>query len=173
MFAKNPKFVRTLARIIRCNLHAYGCNTTLDRFWAASLYWRILPVCRSSKDLEPLAFATSIGHYGLMPYWMVNAYALIIPWLELLVGGCLVVGYRVRTNAVLAGIMLVMFTFAVTWAVVCGLQIDCGCFGADNSETVSWEKVAKNCAFIAMCGYLWWKPVTALSLENGLWGAKK
>lgn len=125
------------------------------------------------KISEPLAFATSIGHYGLMPYWMVNAYALIIPWLELLVGGCLVVGYRVRTNAVLAGIMLVMFTFAVTWAVVCGLQIDCGCFGADNSETVSWEKVAKNCAFIAMCGYLWWKPVTALSLENGLWGAKK
>ena len=88
------------------------------------------------KISEPLAFATSIGHYGLMPYWMVNAYALIIPWLELLVGGCLVVGYRVRTNAVLAGIMLVMFTFAVTWAVVWGLQIDCGCFGADNSETV-------------------------------------
>ena len=86
------------------------------------------------KIIEPLAFATSIGHYGLMPNWLVNAYALVIPWLELLVGGALVVGYRVRTSTVLAGIMLVMFTLAVAWAVAWGLKIDCGCFGADGGE---------------------------------------
>ncbi|MCX6141553.1 MAG: DoxX family protein [Candidatus Kapabacteria bacterium] len=125
------------------------------------------------KIIEPLAFATSIEHYGLMPLWMVNAYALVIPWLELLVGGSLVAGYRVRTSSALAGIMLVMFTAAVAWAVLWNLKIDCGCFGDGASEVVSWMKVAKNVGLIAMCGYLVYKPVTAMSLENGLWGTKR
>lgn len=125
------------------------------------------------KIMEPLAFATSIGHYGLMPNWLVNAYALVIPWLELLAGGALVVGYRVRTSAALSGIMLVMFTVAVAWAVAWGLKIDCGCFGAEGGEEVSWLKVLKNTAMIGMCAYLVWRPVTAISLEDGLLGTKQ
>ncbi len=124
------------------------------------------------KIIEPLAFATSIGHYEMLPSWSVNAYALVIPWLELLVGVCLVAGYRVRINASAAGIMLVMFTVAVAWAVVQGLKIDCGCFGSQGGEDVSWMKVAKNTGMIAMCLALWRWPATALSLEHGVRGTR-
>ncbi len=124
------------------------------------------------KIIEPLAFATSIAHYGMLPTWMVNAYALVIPWLELLVGGALVAGYRTRINAVLSGGMLVMFTVAVAWAVVLGLKIDCGCFGSQGGEDVSWWKVAKNTGMILMCVVLWRWPQTAFSVEHGLRGTR-
>ncbi len=118
------------------------------------------------KIIEPLAFATSISHYGLLPVWLVNGYALVVPWMELLVGLFLVVGFRTRLSAAFVHVMLVMFTFAVTYAVIAGLKIDCGCFGASGGEEVSWMKVAKNLGLIAMSTYLWIFPSTALALES-------
>ncbi|MEY2718967.1 MAG: hypothetical protein RLZZ273_333, partial [Bacteroidota bacterium] len=35
---------------------------------------------------------------------------------------------------------------------------------------VSWLKVVKNAAMIAMCAYLWRQPSTAVSLDDGLLG---
>lgn len=122
------------------------------------------------KIMEPLAFATSIAHYGIMPSWLVHGYALVIPWLELVAGVALVAGFRVRPNALLCGIMLVMFTSAVAYAVTLDLKIDCGCFGSQGGEEVSWLKVSKNLGMTAMCVYLYFFPKTALSLDYGLRG---
>jgi putative oxidoreductase len=118
------------------------------------------------KIAEPLAFATSISHYHLLPSFAVNAFALVIPWLELLAGAALVVGFRIRTSALLCGLMLVMFTSGVAWAVANGLQIDCGCFGSQGGEEVSWLKVAKNSLMILGCALMVWRPASALSLDS-------
>jgi len=118
------------------------------------------------KIVEPLAFATSISHYGMMPGFMVNAFALIVPWLELLVGAALVVGFRIRTSALITGVLILMFTAAVAWAVIHGLDIDCGCFGAQGGEEVSWLKVGKNLLMAAACALMVWKPASVLSLDT-------
>lgn len=120
------------------------------------------------KISEPLAFATSISHYGLLPIWLVNASALVLPWLEIITGILLVVGFKVRLNALLTGVMVLIFTIAVAYAVVLGLKIDCGCFGSQGGEEVSWWKVAKNTGMMLMCVYLWKWPTTALALETQL-----
>jgi uncharacterized membrane protein YphA (DoxX/SURF4 family) len=122
------------------------------------------------KIIEPLAFATSIAHYGIMPNWTVNGYALVVSWLELVAGIALVAGFRVRVSAAICGVLLVMFTLAVAYAVLLGLKIDCGCFGSQGGDEVSWLKVVKNAAMIAMCAYLWRQPSTAVSLDDGLLG---
>jgi uncharacterized membrane protein YphA (DoxX/SURF4 family) len=122
------------------------------------------------KIIEPLAFATSIMHYGLIPSWSVNAVALMLAWLELLAGVGLIMGIRTRVQSLLCGGMLLIFTLAVAYAVVLGLKIDCGCFGESGGEEVSWIKVAKNSAMILGCAYLWWSPRSVLSLDHGLWG---
>ena len=120
------------------------------------------------KIVEPLAFATSIAHYGILPNGLVNASALILPWLEIIVGIMLVVGIRVRLSASLAGGMVIIFTLAVAYAVVLGLKIDCGCFGSSGGDEVSWWKVAKNTAMLLMCAVLWKWPKTSVSLETGM-----
>ena len=122
------------------------------------------------KIIEPLAFATSIMHYGLIPSWSVDAVALMLAWLELLAGVGLIMGIRTRVQSLLCGGMLLIFTLAVAYAVVLGLKIDCGCFGESGGEEVSWIKVAKNSAMILGCAYLWWSPRSVLSLDHGLWG---
>jgi len=122
------------------------------------------------KIIEPLAFATSIMHYGIVPSWSVNAIALILAWLELIVGIGLIMGIRTKVQALFCGGMLVAFTLAVAYAVVLGLKIDCGCFGASGGEEVSWLKVAKNSAMIIGCIYLWWSPRSVFSIDHGLWG---
>ena len=122
------------------------------------------------KIIEPLAFATAIMHYGLIPSWSVNAVALVLAWLELLAGVGLIMGIRTRVQSLLCGGMLLIFTLAVAYAVVLGLKIDCGCFGESGGEEVSWIKVAKNSAMILGCAYLWWSPRSVLSLDHGLWG---
>jgi putative oxidoreductase len=118
------------------------------------------------KIIEPLAFATSISHYGIMPDWSVNATALILPWLELLVGVGLLVGFRIRTSAMLTGLLLIGFTAAIAWAVIQGLQIDCGCFGEGRGEEVSWLKVGKNSLMIVGCIILYLFPRSRLSLDE-------
>lgn len=102
------------------------------------------------KIVEPYVFATNISHYQMLPAWSVNTFALLLPWLELVAGTALLIGFRLRAAAVLCSAMLAMFTFAVIWAVSHGLTIDCGCFGDGNGETVSWEKVSKNVAMIVL-----------------------
>lgn len=118
------------------------------------------------KIIDPLVFATSINNYHMMPESLVNAFALVIPWLELLCGLMLIVGYKVRTNAALCGAMTVMFTIAVAWAVMQGLQIDCGCFGAKGGEEVSWMKVLKNAGLLAMCVFMVLFPASILTVDG-------
>lgn len=102
------------------------------------------------KIVEPYVFATNISHYGMLPAWSVNTFALLMPWLELVAGTALIIGFRLRAAAILCSAMLAMFTIAVIWAVSHDLQIDCGCFGDGNSEPVSWEKVSHNVALIVL-----------------------
>ena len=118
------------------------------------------------KIVDPLAFATAIGHYQLLPHAMIHGFALTLPWLELLVGAALVVGARTRISALICGILVLMFTIAIVWALLQGLQIDCGCFGAQGGDEVSWMKVAKNVGMIAACGLLTWKPQSLLSVDG-------
>lgn len=118
------------------------------------------------KLADPLAFATSIGHYNILPEMMVHGFALIVPWLEVLLGTAMVLGFRLRVSAGLTGALIAVFTVAVAWAVVNNLTIDCGCFGAQGGEEVSWTKVLKNLAMIAGCGLIVWKPDSWLRLDH-------
>ncbi|NQW29145.1 MAG: DoxX family membrane protein [Ignavibacteria bacterium] len=118
------------------------------------------------KIFDPLAFATAISHYHILPLFAVNAFALVVPWLELLVGVCLVVGYNIKTAALLYFILLFAFTVAVAIAVVQGLKIDCGCFGADAAEEVGWFKVFKNSLLLGGSVVLWFYPRSVLAIES-------
>jgi uncharacterized membrane protein YphA (DoxX/SURF4 family) len=90
----------------------------------------LLVVAGALKLRAPVAFATEIANYQLVP--AVAPYvAAILPVLELVVGGALVVAPRAwRRAAALAALgMLAAFTVAVASAYFRRINIDCGCFG--------------------------------------------
>ena len=43
------------------------------------------------KIIDPLSFSNTIDNYHISPYQLNNIAALIIPWLELIIGICLLI----------------------------------------------------------------------------------
>lgn len=80
------------------------------------------------KLVDPPAFAHMIYNYRLLPGTLVNALALVMPWIELLVGILLVLGAWRREAALVAALLLVVFLGAIGWNLLRGHAIDCGCF---------------------------------------------
>ena len=80
------------------------------------------------KIADPPAFAHMIYNYRLMPGALVNGLALVMPWIELVVGILLILGVWRREAALVAALLLVVFLGAIGWNLARGHAIDCGCF---------------------------------------------
>jgi uncharacterized membrane protein YphA (DoxX/SURF4 family) len=89
------------------------------------------------KILDPLGFAEDISHYALVPDFLVNALAVVLPWIEAVVALALLTGFAAEGALFTATLLLFVFLLALGQAWVRGLDIDCGCFGhAQNGATV-------------------------------------
>ena len=88
----------------------------------------IFVVAALPKVADPPSFAHMIYNYRLVPGAAVNAFALVMPWVELLVGLALILGVWPREAAALAGFLLLVFIAAIGLNLVRGHAVDCGCF---------------------------------------------
>jgi putative oxidoreductase len=118
-------------------------------------------VAGALKLRDPYAFALEISNYQLFPAlapWLAAA----LPATEIVVGVALVAGPRpwVRAGALAAALLLGAFTVAATSAVVRGVNISCGCFGADSGP-VTWLTVLRDVAFVAAAFWLYASPTDA------------
>ena len=52
--------------------------------------------------------------------------------------------------------MLVAFAAGMAQAKLRGIDLECGCFGADSTQKVSWSKVALNVALAILAGWIAW-----------------
>ncbi|MCS6965470.1 MAG: DoxX family membrane protein [Candidatus Kapabacteria bacterium] len=105
-------------------------------------------VAAADKLSNPELFARNIANYRILPTELVNIPALVIPWLEVLVGLMLIVGLRVRAAATVAVGLLLVFTLALISALVRGLDIHCGCFSQTAAERIGWERVVQDIALL-------------------------
>jgi uncharacterized membrane protein YphA (DoxX/SURF4 family) len=78
----------------------------------------------------PQDFADNIAAYQLLPSQLINLTALALPPLELIIGFLLLIGWQRRVAAFAALILMGIFAAALGSAIMRGLTIDCGCFGA-------------------------------------------
>ena len=124
-------------------------------------------VASIEKAANPASFITSIGNYRLAGYDVAAVMATVLPWIELLCGMALLFGVFTRGGALLSFAMLVVFTVAVTSAVIRGLDISCGCFTQDPTVgKVGWMKVGENILLIAASLFLLFSAGLKFSLER-------
>jgi len=107
-----------------------------------------------SKIADPALFAEEIGNYDMSPELINNILAIIFPWLELIVGVMLVFGVKIKENAFISTLMLIVFTIAVVIAAARGLDISCGCSGGSAQEKVGIAKILKNTGLIVLSLFL-------------------
>ena len=87
------------------------------------------------KIARPLEFAKIIKNYQILPGFLITLPALILPWLELLAGFCLVAGLWKRSAAILLSLLLLTFIIALGINAFRGMDVSCGCFSTSASDT--------------------------------------
>ena len=102
------------------------------------------------KIVLPEIFAINVQAYQILPLSIVNLVALIIPWMELLCGVFLVSGTFVRSSSFLLSVLLSLFIIMLVSAIMRGLIIDCGCFGALNDSKVGWLSVIEDIGLLLL-----------------------
>ncbi|MGB8267812.1 MAG: MauE/DoxX family redox-associated membrane protein [Candidatus Velthaea sp.] len=91
-------------------------------------------------------FAAQIAAFHLVPQPLIAPMALLLPFLEVLLGGYLVIGLYTRLAGWIAAIQLLIFAAAISSAVMRGMVISCGCFGPNDQTVTSWPEVARDLA---------------------------
>jgi putative oxidoreductase len=109
------------------------------------------------KIMAPGTFALDVATYQFLPLWAVNGFALVLPWVELLAGAMLILGFRTRAAALLILCMMLSFIVALLWALHLGLDMSCGCFAsqaATEDDPISRHTMVRDMAWFLMALYV-------------------
>jgi uncharacterized membrane protein YphA (DoxX/SURF4 family) len=71
-----------------------------------------------------------------LPPFLVDLMATALPILEIGIGIWLLVGLFTRFSGIVGAVLMLIFTIAITQAWLRGLQIDCGCFGGAQGNSL-------------------------------------
>ncbi len=109
------------------------------------------------KIIYPSAFAQTVHHYQVFPNLLVNLTAIVLPWLEMILGLFLISGIWLPGAVLLCNILLSAFLVLLLSAILRGLDIDCGCFviSRDSESVVSmWWYALRDGVFLSLSLYL-------------------
>ena len=104
-----------------------------------------------SKISDPENFSQAIYNYKLLPLSLINIFAIVLPWIELVAGILLIFGISVKENSVLLSTLVIIFILAITISLFRGLDIDCGCFGTVDGAKVGILKILENIGLLLLC----------------------
>jgi uncharacterized membrane protein YphA (DoxX/SURF4 family) len=109
------------------------------------------------KLLDPRAFAHTIAQYDLIPETLLPLVAVGLPALELLAGVGLI--FEVRGSLTIIALLLLIFLVILGYAVWHNLDIDCGCFTADELDAQHSVKTAfwRDLIMIGATLFLYWR----------------
>jgi uncharacterized membrane protein YphA (DoxX/SURF4 family) len=110
----------------------------------------VFVVAGFSKAGHAEVFAAQIAGFRLLPQIVIAPLALVLPYLEMLLGGYLIVGLFTRASAWIAVALLAVFDLAIASAVMRGLTISCGCFGPNDTTVTSWAEVARDAVLVVL-----------------------
>jgi uncharacterized membrane protein YphA (DoxX/SURF4 family) len=107
------------------------------------------------KILHPAAFAEAVFNYQILPSQLINLIALILPWLELILGLLLLSGIWVSGAVLGVNLLMVVFLSALIFSTAKGLNIYCGCFSTETTSSgLSGWTVLRDVFFFILSGYL-------------------
>ncbi len=121
-----------------------------------------------AKTQNLAAFYNAAHAYKLLPPMLTQLYASMLPWVELLAGGLLLLGFLTRWMSGTISLMLLSFIIAIGWALYLGDEIDCGCFVGGVVEPVTWGLMIRDVIMLVASVYLILRPSTFLSLDGWL-----
>ncbi|MFC1924084.1 MauE/DoxX family redox-associated membrane protein [Chloroflexota bacterium] len=89
----------------------------------------ILITSSIGKLQEHARFTDAVASYGILPDSLAEAYGFVLPWMELFIGCCLVLGVFVRFASLLSIPIILSFVVANIYGLVHTAPYTCDCFG--------------------------------------------
>ena len=126
-------------------------------------------VAGALKLPDPAASVRAVRAYNLLPESVVPTVGHLLPAVEIVVGGALVLGLFTRVAAAVSALLFVLFIVGIASVWSRGIEIECGCFGgggakAGASSSYPWE-IARDAGLLLLSLFLVWSPRTRLSLD--------
>ena len=109
---KAPRFWVVLATGLRILLGAVFLWASWNKLW------------------NPDEFALIIQNYQILPFPLIYPAALILPWVEIVCGSMLVMGFYVKGSVFIIDLLLATFIAAYLSTLLRGIDVACGCFSA-------------------------------------------
>ena len=102
------------------------------------------------KIIFPQEFALAIYQYQILPDALVNISAITLPWIELVLAMAIMFSPRFKDGAALSmAVLLLIFTVAISFNILRGMDISCGCFSTESSQSaIGWGHVLRNLGYI-------------------------
>ena len=108
------------------------------------------------KILDPAGFSKNIHNFHVTPIALENLAALIIPWIELIIGVFLIFGLFLEGSTSIIIVLLVFFIFILSQAVFRGIDVHCGCFkieadaGTTDFRMELFKRIGEDIIFLGM-----------------------
>jgi putative oxidoreductase len=102
------------------------------------------------KILDPVGFAMDISNYQVLPQFLVNVTAIVLPWIEAFAALALLSGFAMDGAILLITIQLVAFIGMLAQAWFRDLDIDCGCFGHGKGGRSVAKALMEDWVFLAV-----------------------
>ena len=126
-----------------------------------------------TKISEPLLFAQTVRAYEVLPMVLINPFAIAVPWIEVVVGVCLVVGCWTRSSSLVSLGLLTAFGVALGINLVRGADLSCGCFALDGTGGSLHGALVRDLLLLAGSGILLASHTVPFSLDSLLSRAKR
>jgi uncharacterized membrane protein YphA (DoxX/SURF4 family) len=149
-------------------------QSLLPLFWLLSVIFRLIlgvmfVYAGIGKAMDPSGFALDIYHYRILPGWMINPVAIVLPWIEVLAGCSLLAGVLLPGGALVVSTLLFLFAAALGISLFRGLDISCGCFGSAAGNTITWWYLARDIILFLMgCTVLLLSHHTHFSVDSAI-----
>ena len=115
------------------------------------------------KIRDPLQFADSIAAFAILPAVLINLLAMGLPPFEIACGLLLIGPWTRRVGSLAVAIILVVFMIALSSALLRGLTLDCGCFGAGApSRPRMWLELALDAALLSGALFVYLRSISRL-----------
>jgi putative oxidoreductase len=103
------------------------------------------------KIVDPVGFAHALYNYHILPPWMINPLAILLPWIEVMAGASLLAGIMLLGGALVVSGLLAIFAVVLGISLMRGLDIACGCFSTSaGAEPITWLYLVRDLILLGM-----------------------
>ncbi len=119
------------------------------------------------KIANPAQFARIVYNYHLVPPDLINIFALVFPWIEIMAGILVVLGIGKEGAVILANLLVLSFIIALSINLFRGVNIECGCFSvSSNAKSSIISLLIRDVGLLVLTAYLFFSPSTRFVIKR-------